>query len=512
MKITSMISVMFFLGLFVLSNISPGRADDICSTYDSCIERGTQHQDKGDIELAIKAFNEATNFDSNSSEAYYKCGYAYFLKKDYVNAEALFKKAIEMNPDNYHARLFLSQVYNETENHDKLIEKINMDIQKNPGDADLLAHRGEAYYFKGDYEKSIIDLKEAIRLSPDNHRLLYVIRKAYYAAGDYSNLFDVFIEMSQHISDDSAASAYFMYSTTFEKGDRNILIKKGTEAIQTSPQDSEAYIRRGLIYSWNKDYENAITDFSEAIRLDPDNDIAKKLRRYAYWDNKNYDILIEELNEIVKLKPNDVEKYKREISGIHVKKGDSFYEKKDYDNAINEYSEAIQLNPEDDWAYKSRGGAYYFKCSKIPYVSDCESMIKDYDKAISLRPDSAWYFISRGDAFVLIEDYESAIKDYIESARIDPNDVEAYIGRGKVYYEKGDYESAIEYFDKALSINLKNDWALIYRGDCYMKTKNYKKALEDYNGVIKQSPDNVAGEIARERRKELNELMNNDKK
>lgn len=64
----------------------------------------------GDLDGAIRLFNEATLAAPNYSDSYNNLGYAHYKKGDYARAEECFKKAVELDPGNQKARSNLERI------------------------------------------------------------------------------------------------------------------------------------------------------------------------------------------------------------------------------------------------------------------------------------------------------------------------------------------------------------------------------------------------------------------
>ena len=154
---------------------------------------------------------------------------------------------------------------------------------------------------------------------------------------------------------------------------------------------------RGVDYSDQGDYENAIEAYDEAIRLDPQDAYAYNNRGNAY-------------------------KYLGK-----------------YERAIQDFDEAIRLAPDDADAYHNRGNAYAL-------LDQYERAIEDYDEAIRLNPKYAKAYGHRGYAYGNLGQHERAIEDLDEAIRLDPKYAkaygDAYRWRGKAYEALGNQAQA----------------------------------------------------------------------
>ena len=86
-------------------------------------------------------------------------------------------------------------------------------------------------------------------------------------------------------------------------------------AIDTEPDNADAYFGRGLVYHELQQYQQAITDFDRAIGIDPGHPYA------------------------------------------HFQRGFVFYQLEQYEQAVVDYTRAIEISP-DAWAYALRSAAY----------------------------------------------------------------------------------------------------------------------------------------------------------
>ncbi len=71
---------------------------------------GYQFIEKNNYDSAIEVFKINVVLYPNSSNVFDSLGEAYLLKKDTVNAETNFKKALSINPENKSAKRFLNKI------------------------------------------------------------------------------------------------------------------------------------------------------------------------------------------------------------------------------------------------------------------------------------------------------------------------------------------------------------------------------------------------------------------
>lgn len=169
------------------------------------------------------------------------------------------------------------------------------------------------------------------------------------------------------------AMDYFRRANEFAK-QRNYeeAIENYTEGLKLDPKFVAAYNNRGNAYGDKGEYDKAIEDYNKAIELDQKLATAYNNRGCVYDDKKEYDKAIEDYNKAIELDPKYAIAYNN--------RGNAYGDKGEYDKAIEDYTKAIKLNPHYAIAYNNRGVAYKDK-------GECDKALADYDKALELAPD-----------------------------------------------------------------------------------------------------------------------------
>ncbi len=245
-------------------------------------------------------------------------------------------------------------------------------------------------------------------------------------------------------------------------------------AIELNPKYDLAFLQRGVAYSLLKDYQHAIADLDHAIALNPDYGWAFAVRGEAYHLLKDYQHAIADLDCAIGLHPN--------YALIIAQRGEVYRLLKDYQHAIADLDRAIALNPNYSWAYSSRGQVY-------SSLKDYQHAISDFDRAIALNPDYSWVYGSRSQAYSSLKDYQHALSDLNHALDLNPNDVRAFALRGETYRLLEDYQLAIADFDRALAVGPNDNWALAQRGETYRLLKDYQRAIADFDRAIALDPN-----------------------
>jgi Tfp pilus assembly protein PilF len=182
----------------------------------------------------------------------------------------------------------------------------------------------------------------------------------------------------------------------------------------TKIKEAEIYYNKGIEYSGQEDYENAIAEFTKALELDPKyidaykgrGAVYKVLREgYIFYneseENKNYIKAENDYTQAIQLNPNDWNLYNERVALYYGYRSTLIHPKK----AIADYTKMIELKPNDAYAYFQRAKA---NLSRIRYddLRDDEyneiinGIIMDCNKAINIIPNSIDAFEVRAFAYL----------------------------------------------------------------------------------------------------------------
>ena len=139
--------------------------------------RGAVYRSKGDHDLAIEDCNKAIRLKSDYAEAYSNRGAAYRNKGDYKRAIEDYNKAIQLKPNFVQAYYNRGLAYHEKGELDVAIRDYNNAIVLNPKLIHPYYNRGNAYLQKRYFDKAIKDYSKVIELDSE-------LVQAYYNRGE----------------------------------------------------------------------------------------------------------------------------------------------------------------------------------------------------------------------------------------------------------------------------------------------------------------------------------------
>ncbi len=162
-----------------------------------------------------------------------------------------------------------------------------------------------------------------------------------------------------------------------EKGnfseDNSEKIELFTKAIELNPNNTDAYIGRGVSYHNLDKIEEARKDFLKLIKLIPNHYYPQYIAALTYMSDKNYENALTHLNAAIEINPHQSESLMRRGFIYHTL-GDDTLAKKDFDNAI-------KYSSNDYSTYNARANWYRLK-------EKYDLAYNDIYKAIELNPQA----------------------------------------------------------------------------------------------------------------------------
>ncbi|MCB2108503.1 MAG: tetratricopeptide repeat protein [Rhodobacteraceae bacterium] len=137
---------------------------------------------------AVAAYDRAFKLYPNGDPAnwilYYTRGIALERSKNWTRAEADFKRALELNPDDPSVLNYLG--YSWLDRNENLAEArrlIEAAYQKRPDEGSIVDSLGWVMYMTGEYDKAVVQLEKAVELNPSDPTINEHLGDAYWKVG-----------------------------------------------------------------------------------------------------------------------------------------------------------------------------------------------------------------------------------------------------------------------------------------------------------------------------------------
>ncbi len=156
-----------------------------------------------------------------------------------------------------------------------------------------------------------------------------------------------------------------------------------------------------------------------------------------YVDERQFEQAISEFTEVLKIDPQAFEAY----TGI----GFVYIELGKYEQALENFNKAIEINPDYAQAYDNIGVVYWLQRQyqqAIPY----------FEKAIYVNPDYLPAITNLGSIYILLNRYPEAVIYYLKAFQIDPTNADSAYNLGVAYQGLGKNPEAKDYLLKAIEL------------------------------------------------------------
>lgn len=274
-------------------------------------------------------------------------------------------------------------------------------------------------------------------------------------------------------------------------------------ALQTNPNDAEAYFVLGKAYQKQKMYKEANDALLKSAELSPKNEIEIHNLRENIWvslfnDGVNAiragktDNAIESFNTAIEIKPGKLEAYKNlaytysqadndsmaictykkaltvDSTDVEIKNflGTLYYRNKDYDNSITMLNQVIQ---DGDPKSKIYSEALLTIAYAYDLSGDSEKALSTYQSALEKDPANKDLWFNMARLLFMQEKYEEAIESFKKVLEYDAEDFDSYMNIGNALLKLEKFDESIPYYEKATQLKADNANAWNNLGIAYVR-------------------------------------------
>lgn len=362
-------------------------------------------------EKAIYHYKKALEINPNDFLAHYNLGNAFSNNGQIEDASNEYKESIRLKPDFKECRVNYGNLLRDLGKNDKAIEHYNIALQLDPSFFKAKLNLGLALGNKKEFNKAIKVFQDAEKISQKSIDL------------------------------------YIVWAIMLSKiGDIEGALLKHIKALSIDPKNSEAHFFMGVFHLNRGNPENAINEFREAIESEPENYLA-------------YSELAFSLQHIGNL-----------------------------DESIDCYDKSIKINPNYELSWLQKG----LTLAKLDRYDDAIACL---DEALKINPKSAVGWLNKGNVFGNLGKYEEAIKCYNNVLKIDQRCEKAWFHKGMTYFnlnrDNNDLHKALSCFEEALKIKPEFYQAYHFQSMIWGLLDNPEKALKSIEKALEKNQENV---------------------
>ncbi len=409
----------------------------------------TNRIDESMVRRAIEQYKIVTDKDPKDVDSLIMLGRLDRVLSNSVDAEAAFKKAITVDPDNEDAVTGLASVYSDrgdARSASDLLEKLT---KKNPSARAYLSLASNYEQMK-EWALAADALKKAISLDPTHVEWNVQLAEFQARAGHYDEALETYQELAK-----------------------------------LSQQDATPYLGMAQIYIEQQKYSQAHQMLDKAKQIEPDNLEVKDTEVQLYDKEGKTGDAIAVLNDMIdSTARRTYDPAQRDVRARMLEQLGMLYEKdKQYDKAVDTFRQMSTVDPDKGARSEAlivdtyRNAKQYAKGEQ-----ESDAAQKKYPNDRTLREVRAQLLTDEGKTDQAVAELKKLLDG--------KNDRETYLAIEDVYQKAKNYGEAAKALDEAEKLSTtKDDKAAVYfqRGALYERQKKYDQAEKAFRQVL----DNV---------------------
>jgi tetratricopeptide (TPR) repeat protein/serine/threonine protein kinase len=441
---------------------------------------GNAFFDRGRWDEAIAAYRAVIRLNPDEAHWRAQLAHAFFQKKALDQANGAAREAIRLQPNDQYGHHMLARAFLAQRRTDEAIASFREAVRLEKDSANSARSYeglGEALFQKGQLDEAVVHYKKAIELDPKyvvaHHNLGFALKKqgkpdeavVYYKkaveldpkdAIVHTNLGDVLREQGKLVEAVAEYREAVRLKPDYPKGRRDLdsalaarrTIEGATKAIELKPIDWSSWNQRAWAYFQQKQWDQAVADYSKSIELNPDMHTNWLHRGHAHAALKKWDDAVADFSELLKRFPGD--------AGALYYRGSARENLSQWGEAIADYSKAVELAPQHDLA----NGRLAWLLATCPEVKlrDAGRAVELAKKAVLLAPKQGTrWWLTLGVANYRVRDWKAAT-GALEMSMLLRNggDSNEWFFLAMAYWQQGNMADARKWYDKGVEWMDKN--------------------------------------------------------
>lgn len=463
-----------------------------------------------------KKRNSTPEMERQEAEYYFVEGEKYFILEDFVKAEVLFERSLEIAKDNPTVHYKLAEVNNITENYNKAAYHIDKALELDKSNKYFYLMAADIAGKQGDLDKSI-SLVEKLMASIDNTEEyyfelagLYIMKrdfdkalKAYDEAGKYfgespelliqkqrlymqTNQLDKAIQLGRDLvemNDGDPDYVNALADVLISNGKNGEAIEYLEEYLAENPQYNRVRLALAEAYRQDGREQDAARQMVMALEGD-DVSLTTKVQTLAFYLSR----MEEGDTELVRrIGANLLEAHPGQADSWTVN-GDMHFALDEKDQALNMYKEAIRLDNSNYNVWQNILSIQY-------ELGQTDSLVNYSEEALEYFPNQANFYFFNGSAHLINKDYREAAFSLERGKKLSSSnlDLQSVFNSqlGDVYHYMGDYDKSDVAYESALDYNPDNDHVLNnYSYYLSLRKEKLDLARKMSAKLVKRNPDN----------------------
>jgi len=398
----------------------------------AAFEEGQNAQQRGDLNSAIRFYTTAISADASLYQAYYQRGTALLSQGHDSDAQADFKKVIELEPKFARAHRGLGQIFLDRGQIDDAKKELALAIELEPKLTGVRIYYASCLLRTGESQRAIEHLRFAIEQKeelPLAHALVGVaeerVGKLNEAAADYARAIEL---------DPNNATAHEGRARLFEaRGEIPKAIEDFSIAYRNAPS-RELAIKLAELHTRVGQSQAAIQLYRRLLLEKPEDFATRMEMACLMAENGQSEEAEKEITRVITLRPGDAK--------LLVRAGDFYFKEKPAE-AAELYKRSIAADPNNNRARVQLGAS-------LARAMQFEQALPILNDAISREPDNYSAHASLATTLFKLRSYADAAREFLWLIRARP-------------------DTSVSYYFLAISLD--------HLGDCEQANRSYQEFI-----------------------------------
>jgi cellulose synthase operon protein C len=408
--------------LFFLTVFLAGCSRDPNVRKQKYLESGERYFAKDQYAAASIQFRNALQVDPQFPAAHYQLARTYLKLQDGNNAFRELARTVELQPQNYSARLDLANLLLANGHLKPAQEQVDLLVTAEPDDPDVHLVKGSVLAAEQQFSDAVKEVQLAVSLDPQrgtSYLNLAVLQLKNNQPDAAETSFKKAVELGpKTIKAELALGEYYQSRRRFAEAEQQFI-----QASELDHQDPKPHIALASLYM-AEDKKAQAEEFLQRSKSEfPDNSVGYRMLGDFYFAEGNIDGALTEYSDLNREHPKDPVVTKNYVQLLILKNR--------LDEARKLNDAVLKTRPNDVDALIERGQIQTAEGHPYDAVGTLQAAIKD-------DPNNALAYYHLGIAFDRVKNLEQAEKAWQDAVRHRPDLVEAQRALLLVALRKGD--------------------------------------------------------------------------
>lgn len=425
------------------------------------------------MDQALSEMNAAVGLDPKRADSYVNLGVLETAQTpDSPQAEASFRKAIELDAKGIQPRLALAAFYDHSKRFNEAEQQLQEAIKIAPKDLRARSALVRHYVIQGQKEaaeKAAKDTKAAFGSDPSGVEFL---AKFYLAAHDLKAATDEYRQLTQQFPKERQIQNAYL-DLLMLQGQNEAAAKQADVVLKRFSKDNHALTAKGLLLMSQSKSAEARDVLQSVVKADPQNVIAHYILGNSFKALGDMGQAEAQWHEAARIKPEYLPA-QQALAALALSKKDFA--------SLTQIAKILQERA------PNAAEGYEDQAVVDAANNDAKSAEAHLERAISLNPRSAMPYVQLGQLRMALHRDAEAQKNLEDALRIDPQQTTALRVLAQIYINRRQPEKAVSLAQKMVTEYPNNGSAHLILGELAAAQKNYEVAENEFSKAAELMP------------------------